>query len=164
MDKRRLYHAGPYPLGATYAADIPLGMTLPQIGTELLAHGYWVLGGLWNGPGAEDVRKATEEYEDAEFLDFQVFALAPSGDPALFALAIESTTAVRNHGDPYLVMTLYLAGEALRGEGKKGGNLQKLGGVYTEAVKAMRSRAEKGESYPYGVVWDPRSGPSIVQE
>lgn len=156
-DARRLYHAGPYPLGATYVADVPIGMTLKQIGAELLSHGHWVVGGFWEGQDAEEIRRITAEYDDSTFLDFQLFALSPNDEPD-FALAVERTTAVRNYGVPYLVLTLYLIRDALHRRTRRGKNVNRLGVLYSQAVKAMRAKACRDDRYPHGAEWDRDTG------
>jgi len=158
MGTASLWHAGPYPMGATYLADIPRGMNLKQFGAEMLNHGRWVLGGTYHDED-DAIRKATEEAEgDGRFIDFELFTLAPSVSPLLFALAVEETTAVRGHGDPYLVLTLYLTPE----EGNR--NLRKLNDVYVEAVKGLRHKADKTGDYPHGVVWRRITGRPEVDE
>lgn len=149
-----LQHAGPFPVGSTWVADIPKWLTLAQLGDEMLTtYGKWIFGGRWRGDGWEEYATATAESEGVEFQDFEVFTLGPGKEPIVFALAIEFNS------DAQLVLNLYMDHRVFTGTlGKPGENLLKFQKVFATACKTMRSKADMSGEYPGGVTWDSKTG------
>ena len=90
MGRITLEHAGPAPVGTTRRDLLPDGMTLREIGLDLLRHGGWLFGGL-SIPGPQ--YDCIDMDDDAER---ESFSFGPRGttEGDFFALAREAAGRV----------------------------------------------------------------------